>query len=144
MTGVIDSWLESSVTFSDAAWIKPSAAHSLLPCKRFPFVGRILEQSPCGWHWEQEDWGKEERTAAPTGLCFMPTLSLDSTSVSVVLFHSTYSQFLSAVSSRCVSCVLGEVESGRPADWIQFSGFLTGPLDGHYRKSTLLLWSLKH
>lgn len=44
------------------------------------------------------------------------------------------SQCLSEVSSRCVFCAQQEVESGLPADWIPFLGFLIGQLAARYRK----------
>jgi len=58
--------------------------------------------------------------------------------------RSKPSRFPSAANSRCASCVQQEVACGLPAGWIPFSGCLIGPVDGRCRRSTWLLWSLKH
>ena len=66
MITVIDRWLEPAVALSGATGIKPYAAYSLLSCKRWPLVGGILEQSPCGWPWPKEGWGKKQTEEEPS------------------------------------------------------------------------------
>jgi len=142
MTAGIYRWLESAVALCDASWIKPFAAHSLLPCKRWPSVGGVLEQSSCGRHRQQEGGGKKRKISLLE--MFVSTLPLNLPSSFLMLLHSKYFQCRSAVSSRFASCVLAEAASGRPADLTQPSGCLIGPLDGRCRKSIFLLWSQNH
>ena len=144
MITVIDRWLESAVALSGAAWINPYAAYSLLSCKRWALVGGILEQSPCGWHWPKEGWGKKQTEEEPSLYLYHVLCVVYLTDPIIISLYSKPSQCLSAASSRFVSCVLVEVVFGPHVDLIQSSGCLTGSLDGRYRKWIFPLWPLKH